>query len=131
MSDLNPLPRTDILASLHAPPVTQKLLWVCPKAPRVDIMPGPPTRTDISRVHTAGGQAQVDLKRVAEVLAGELQRVPPKSLQDVWCTTSQRTMQRIGAGAVLEYQIVAALMTSGVSIVHACDSFIMSTLDAR
>jgi hypothetical protein len=94
-------------------------------------MPSPPTRTDISRVHIAGGQAQVDLKRVSEVLAGKLQRVPPKSLQDVWCTTSRRTMKSIGVGAVHEYQIVAALMTSGVSIVHGCDSFIMSNRAAR
>ena len=69
--------------------------------------------------------------RVSEVLAGELQRVPPWSLQDVWSTTSWRTKKHIGAGAVHEYRIVAALMTSGVSIVHACDSFIMSSRDAR
>ena len=69
--------------------------------------------------------------RVTEVLASELQRVPLKSLQDVWSTSSWRTMQTIGAGAVHECQIVTALMTSGVSIVHACDSFMLSTCDAH
>jgi hypothetical protein len=93
---------------------------VCQKAPRVDIMPGPPTtRTDIFRVHIAAGQAQVDLARVAKVLASKLQRVPPKNLQDVWTTTSKRTKETIGAGTLHEHQIIAALMTSGVSIVHA------------
>ena len=123
--------RHTILASLQAPPVTQELLWVCQKAPRIDIMPGPPTGTDIFRVHTAAGQAQVDLRRVSEVLESELQRVPPKSLQDVWCTSSKRTLKYIGAGTLHEYQIIAALMTSGVSTVHACDSFTMSSRDAR
>jgi hypothetical protein len=131
VSDLNPLVRIDIPASLQAPPVTRKLLWVCQKAPRADIMPGPPTRSDVFRVHIAVGQAQVDLRRVSEVLLDELQRVPPKSLQDVWTTSSKRTIEKIGAGSLHEYQIVAALMTSGVSTVHACDSFIMSTRDAR